>query len=54
VKSAENSPIVYLQNGHNAQAWENDSYRRLLLNAIKWAASPEAKAWAAANPQKIF
>jgi len=25
-----------------------------MTNAIKWAASPEAKAWAHANPKKIF
>lgn len=54
VKTAENSPIVYLQNGHDAQAWGNQAFRTLLSNAIKWAASDEAKAWAKANPQRIF
>lgn len=54
VKVAENSPVAYIQMGHNATAWTNEHYRQLLLNAIKWAASPEARAWAKANPKKIF
>jgi uncharacterized protein len=54
VKTAEISPVVYLRNGHDRQVWENPAYRMLLLNAIKWAASPEAKAWAKANPTKIY
>ena len=28
--------------------------RRLVRNAIKWAASPEAHAWAKANRTRIF
>jgi hypothetical protein len=35
-------------------AWQNPAYITLLTNAIKWAASDEAKAWARAHPQKIF
>jgi type 1 glutamine amidotransferase len=54
VKTAENSPVAYVQMGHDVQAWTNPSYRQLMLNAIKWAASPEAKAWAKANPKPIF
>jgi uncharacterized protein len=53
-KSAEISPVVYLRNGHDRQVWENPAYRTLLLNALKWAASPEAKAWAKAHPTKIY
>ena len=53
-KSAENSPIAYIQMGHGPAAWINPTYRKLLLNAIKWAASPEAMAWAKANPTKVF
>ena len=49
VKVAGKSPIAYLQNGHDRQAWENPAYRTLVLNAIRWTASKEAKAWAAAN-----
>jgi uncharacterized protein len=54
VKTAENSPVVYIQHGHDARAWENEHFRRLMTNAIQWAASPEAKAWARANPTRIF
>jgi uncharacterized protein len=53
-KSAENSPIVYIQMGHDDRAWSNPAYRTLVANAIKWAASPEAMAWAKKNPTKIF
>lgn len=28
--------VVYLQLGHDRQAYENPSYRRLLANAISW------------------
>jgi type 1 glutamine amidotransferase len=54
VKVAENSPVFYTQMGHGAGAWGSPGYRQMLANAIKWAASPEAKAWAKANPKKIF
>jgi uncharacterized protein len=54
VKPAENSPIVYIQHGHGPDAWENESFLTLMRNAIRWAASEEAKAWARANPQRIF
>jgi uncharacterized protein len=54
VKTAENSPVAYVQMGHGPAAWSNPQYRKLLLNAIKWAASPEAMTWAKANPTKIF
>jgi type 1 glutamine amidotransferase len=54
VKTAENSPIVYIQLGHDNQAWSNPAFRTLLDNAIKWAASPDAMAWAKKNPKKIF
>ena len=54
VKTAEISPIVYVQHGHGATAWENPQFRQLLLNAMKWAASSDARAWAKAHPTKIF
>jgi hypothetical protein len=54
VKSAENSPVVYIQHGHDAVAWENEAFRRLMTNAIRWAASEEAHSWARANPSSIF
>jgi type 1 glutamine amidotransferase len=46
VKRAENSPLVYLQPGDDAETYGNPHYRRLVENAIRWTASPEAKAWA--------
>jgi type 1 glutamine amidotransferase len=54
VKTAERSPVVYIQHGHDNTAWTNPAWSKLVLNAIKWAASPESKAWAHANPKKIF
>jgi uncharacterized protein len=53
-KAAENSPIVYIQGGHDRTAWENENFRRLMTNAITWAASDAALEWAKANPQPIF
>ena len=54
VKTAENSPIVYLQHGHDSQAWENPAFKTLMLNSIKWASSKDALDWAKKNPKKIF
>jgi type 1 glutamine amidotransferase len=54
VKTAENTPLVYIQHGHDNNAWGNPHFQRLMLNAIKWAASPEAKTWAKANAKRIF
>jgi type 1 glutamine amidotransferase len=53
-KAAENSPIVYIQHGHDNQAWANPAFQKLMANAIKWAASDEALKWAKEHPQKIF
>jgi type 1 glutamine amidotransferase len=49
------SPLVYLQNGHDAVAWANPASQKLLTNAIKWVVSPEGKAFAAkeGKPMKI-
>jgi type 1 glutamine amidotransferase len=54
VKTAERSPVAYIQHGHDNTAWANPAWRKLMTNAIKWAASPEAKSWAHANPKRIF
>ena len=54
VKTAENTPIVYIQHGHGPTAWENPAFRKLMTNAIQWVHSPEAKAWAKKNPSRIF
>lgn len=53
-KSAENSPIVYIQHGHDNLAWSNEGFRKLMGNAIKWAASEKAMQWAKDHPSKIF
>ncbi len=39
-----NSPVVYIQLGHDSKAYVNPAYRRLVANAIRWAASPQALA----------
>lgn len=54
VKTAENSPIVYIQGGHDASAWQDPDFIQLMRNAITWAASEEAMQWARANPTRIF
>lgn len=53
VKSAGRSPIAYLQCGHGPAAYANDSYRRLLRNAIGWVASSEAHGWAADRTEAL-
>ncbi len=45
VKRAGNSPLVYLQPGDDQVTYDNPHYRRLVENAIRWVASPEAGAW---------
>jgi len=49
------SPLVYIQHGHGATAWENPAYKTLVTNAIKWAVSPAGKAFAAkeGKPMKM-
>ncbi|MDB5713362.1 MAG: hypothetical protein JWO15_759 [Sphingomonadales bacterium] len=44
VKRARNSPLVYLQPGDDHHTYDNSIYRRLVENAIRWVASPEARA----------
>ncbi len=46
VKRARKSPLVYLQPGDGPATYADPNYRRLIANAIRWVASPEAKAWA--------
>lgn len=40
------SPIVTLTLGDGPSAYANPGFRRLLENAVRWVASPEAHAWA--------
>lgn len=51
VKHYRNSPVVYLQGGDDAAAWNNPHYRQLLHNAINWVGSKEAHVWARARNQ---
>jgi len=37
------SPVVYIQLGHDHHAYENPSYRRLVLQAVRWAASQSVR-----------
>lgn len=48
VKKAKASPLVYLQPGDDQVTYDNPVYRRLVENALRWVASPQARAWAAA------
>jgi hypothetical protein len=45
-------PVAYVQQGHDNEAWSNPAFRTLLGNAIKWAASTEAKDWTHAHPKR--
>lgn len=49
VKRAGNSPVVYLQFGDGPSTHADPNYRRVLGNAIRWACSPAAGAWARRN-----
>jgi uncharacterized protein len=53
-RAVESSPMVYLQPGHGNDVWVNPAYQKLVLNAIKWTASPQGHAWAKANAKKVF
>jgi uncharacterized protein len=47
VKNARRSPIAYLQFGDGPVTYADALFRRVLSNAIHWAASAEARVWAA-------
>ena len=36
------SPVFYLMLGHDAKAWQNPAYPKLLLNGIRWASENAA------------
>ncbi len=52
IKTYKNSPIVYLQFGDGPATYENETFRKILANAIRWASSQEAKDWAREQAQK--
>ncbi len=45
-KHAGRSPVAYLQFGDGPATYADPSYRRVLANAVAWAASPTAHEWA--------
>lgn len=49
VKHAGNSPVAYLQFGDGPDTYADANYRRVLSNAVAWASSDEAHAWARAR-----
>jgi uncharacterized protein len=49
VKSAGRAPVAYIQFGDGPVTYGDPSFRRVLLNAIRWAASADARAWAEAR-----
>ncbi len=50
VKRFGNSPIVYIQGGDDPEAYANPQFQRLVHNAVRWVASPEAHTWAREAP----
>ncbi len=46
VKHAGNSPVAYLQFGDGPQTYADPQFRKVLGNAIGWAASTSAHKWA--------
>jgi uncharacterized protein len=46
VKAAGNAPLAYIQFGDGPVTYADPNYRRVIANAIDWAASAEARNWA--------
>jgi hypothetical protein len=44
------SPVVALELGDGPAAYANPSFRKLLCNSLRWAATAEAQDWAASFP----
>jgi type 1 glutamine amidotransferase len=53
-KASENSPVFYTQVGHDHSPWQVAEYQEMIRDAIRWAASPEALAWAKKNHTTIW
>lgn len=47
------SPVVASDVGDSPAAFANPAFRRLLLNALCWVASPEARAWARSRSSAV-
>ncbi|MDX1580793.1 MAG: hypothetical protein R3360_04115, partial [Alphaproteobacteria bacterium] len=52
IKTYKNSPIVYLQFGDGPATYGNETFRKIMANAIRWASSDEAKEWARSQNAK--
>ncbi len=52
-KVAGRSPVAYIQPGDGPDTFALPAFRRLIGNALDWAASPTAHAWAADNATPI-
>lgn len=48
-KRSRGAPVVACEGGDGPPAYANPDFRRLVENAVKWVASPEARAWAKAG-----
>lgn len=53
VKSPGRAPVAYLQFGDGPDRYADPSFRRVLLNAIRWAASADARHWATARSAAV-
>jgi hypothetical protein len=49
-KRAGNAALVYLQFGDSPNTYADQSYQRVVANALRWVASPQAAAWAMSQP----
>jgi type 1 glutamine amidotransferase len=52
-KRTGNSPVVACEAGDCPAAYGHPSFRRLLVNALSWVASEEARAWARRRPPNL-
>lgn len=46
VKKAHKAPLAYIQFGDGPVTYVDPMFRKVISNAITWAASPQARAWA--------
>ncbi len=53
VKHAGNSPVCYLQFGDGPGTYADPSYRRVIGNALRWAAGAAAHDWARARRRSL-
>ncbi len=51
IKNAKNAPLAYLQFGDGPETYSDPIFRQILGNAIRWAASSDARQWAMSRQQ---